>query len=206
VSVDPLRNSRIPVRQAATKIIKKTFSSDHPELLQKVQREISLVQLCDSRCFWALHDVDGSDHHIFIVDAPNGSLSDCIQLLATLPAISFFRQIICGLDYLHQHGVCHQDLKPENALSSAANQLFISDFGLGCWIANSIANGSCGAAMYSVAEIICGVPCDGRMSGTGVRASFCAMFTATFRFLGDSVRALAQRIKKGTSTIRRTGF
>ncbi|KAL1757242.1 kinase-like domain-containing protein, partial [Schizophyllum commune] len=42
----------------------------------------------------------------------------------------YFQQMVCGVQYLHQEGVCHRDLKPENILLDAAGTLKISDFGL----------------------------------------------------------------------------
>ena len=41
---------------------------------------------------------------------------------------TYFRQIIEGLEYLHQHGVCHFDLKFENLLIGKDYQLKIADF------------------------------------------------------------------------------
>ncbi|KAL1743478.1 kinase-like domain-containing protein [Schizophyllum fasciatum] len=42
----------------------------------------------------------------------------------------YFQQMLSGVRYLHQEGVCHRDLKPENLLLDAAGTLKISDFGL----------------------------------------------------------------------------
>jgi len=40
------------------------------------------------------------------------------------------RQMLSGLDFLHQHRVCHRDLKPQNILLSKSGQIKIADFGL----------------------------------------------------------------------------
>ncbi|KAH7884179.1 kinase-like domain-containing protein [Phlebopus sp. FC_14] len=42
----------------------------------------------------------------------------------------YFNQLLAGMDYIHNQGVCHRDLKPENLLLDAGGTLKISDFGL----------------------------------------------------------------------------
>ncbi|KZP04235.1 Pkinase-domain-containing protein [Athelia psychrophila] len=42
----------------------------------------------------------------------------------------YFGQLVNGMNYIHEQGVCHRDLKPENLLLDAAGALKISDFGL----------------------------------------------------------------------------
>ncbi|EAU93582.1 CAMK/CAMKL/CHK1 protein kinase [Coprinopsis cinerea okayama7 len=55
--------------------------------------------------------------------APDKGVSDDLAHL-------YFNQLIAGMDYIHQQGVCHRDLKPENLLLDVAGTLKISDFGL----------------------------------------------------------------------------
>ncbi|KAF9042380.1 CAMK/CAMKL/CHK1 protein kinase [Panaeolus papilionaceus] len=42
----------------------------------------------------------------------------------------YFNQLVSGMKYIHNQGVCHRDLKPENLLLDVAGQLKITDFGL----------------------------------------------------------------------------
>ncbi|KAH8814598.1 CAMK/CAMKL/CHK1 protein kinase [Flagelloscypha sp. PMI_526] len=42
----------------------------------------------------------------------------------------YFQQLLDGMAYIHDQGVCHRDLKPENILLDITGVLKISDFGL----------------------------------------------------------------------------
>jgi BR serine/threonine kinase len=176
------------------------------------------MRLFDHPCILPLRDVYESDHHIFIIEgyAPNGSISDYLDCIPKIVAVSFFRQIIYGLEYLHRHRICHRDLKPENLLLTAANQILIADFGFACWMPNNVAMTSCGSPLYSAPEIIRGVPYDGRISdiwsaGVILYVMLTVCFVAGFAsaiwhfnsqgklpFNGESIRAIAQRIKRGS--------
>ncbi|RDX49474.1 CAMK/CAMKL/CHK1 protein kinase [Lentinus brumalis] len=71
----------------------------------------------------------------------------------------YFCQMIAGLQYLHDEGVCHRDLKPENLLLDAAGTLKISDFGL-CAVykiketgKTRVLNERCGSLPYIAPEL-----------------------------------------------------
>ncbi|KAK7047155.1 Chk1 protein kinase [Paramarasmius palmivorus] len=55
--------------------------------------------------------------------APDVGVSDEVAHL-------YFNQLVCGMQFIHDEGVCHRDLKPENLLLDAAGTLKICDFGL----------------------------------------------------------------------------
>ena len=51
--------------------------------------------------------------------------------LSEKQACKFYQELISGIEYIHQSGVCHRDLKPENLLLDSKNNNIIKviDFG-----------------------------------------------------------------------------
>lgn len=79
----------------------------------------------------------------------------------------YFQQLVDGVAYCHERGVCHRDLKPENLLLDAAGRLKISDFGLSCLPeakGRSMAalRTTCGTPNYVAPEVLRGEGYDGR--------------------------------------------
>ncbi|KAL9587751.1 MAG: hypothetical protein Q9212_000043 [Teloschistes hypoglaucus] len=70
----------------------------------------------------------------------------------------YFKQLMCGVEYLHEMGVAHRDLKPENLLLTAHGSLKITDFGNGecfrmAWETEAhMTAGLCGSAPYIAPE------------------------------------------------------
>ncbi|KAL2753330.1 hypothetical protein ACRALDRAFT_2075611, partial [Sodiomyces alcalophilus JCM 7366] len=70
----------------------------------------------------------------------------------------FFKQMMRGVEYLHDMGVAHRDLKPENLLLTTRGALKITDFGNGecfrmAWETDPhMVSGLCGSAPYIAPE------------------------------------------------------
>ena len=57
--------------------------------------------------------------------------TDQKRVLSEEKALKYFRELMLGLDYLHNHAhVIHRDIKPENLLIDSEDHLKISDFGV----------------------------------------------------------------------------
>lgn len=61
---------------------------------------------------------------------PNGSLNKRIGQCSEDEAWKILEQVSSGLAYLHQRGIVHQDIKPDNILVDANKDYVITDFGI----------------------------------------------------------------------------
>ena len=78
--------------------------------------------------------------------------------LEVMEADCYFKQMMRGVEYMHEMGVAHRDLKPENLLLTTHGSLKITDFGNGecfrmAWESDAhMVTGLCGSAPYIAPE------------------------------------------------------
>lgn len=81
--------------------------------------------------------------------------------LEYIEADCFFKQLIRGVNYIHELGVAHRDLKPENILLTSNGVVKITDFGNSecfkmAWEKNIyLSSGICGSTPYIAPEEYC---------------------------------------------------
>jgi len=148
-------------QQVAIKILPQTGESAVD--MQRAMREIDILMKLSHPCIISLHQVIHHKQKLYIVmDYIHGTdLMAYIQAnngLSEKEAQRCFRQIVSALDYCHQHGVIHRDVKPKNILVDMQGNLKLIDFGMSNWIEEGkLRSTFCGTPAFASPEIILGI-------------------------------------------------
>jgi serine/threonine protein kinase len=154
------RHKTTPIR-VAIKVIKTRNPDDEAEQMQ-IRREISILQQMNhpfiAKLFFATHE--GWTHALVQEYAPNGTLLDFVLQNGPLPEEKiqfYFLQLVAAVDYLHNvRKVAHRDLKLENVLLDAHDNIKLIDFGLSNVMHDdgSAFSTICGSPEYLAPEVI----------------------------------------------------
>ncbi|KAI8079983.1 kinase-like domain-containing protein [Halteromyces radiatus] len=121
--------------------IPTTSSDRHNQQLHDtadaLYREIQLLKDLehDNIVQYLGYDVDEEEGHIniFLEYVPGGSIASCLSKQGKFEEslVSYFtRQILLGLEYLHDRNILHRDIKAGNVLLTHTGTCKITDFGL----------------------------------------------------------------------------
>lgn len=81
---------------------------------------------------WGFCAANGVKHPFYVMPRYPMTLRDLIKKgIGFDKVLSYFLQLLSGLEMAHREGIWHRDLKPENILfAQDANQMVIADFGI----------------------------------------------------------------------------
>jgi serine/threonine protein kinase len=117
----------------------------------------------------------------------------------------YFRQLVDGVFYCHQNGVCHRDLKPENLLLDENGDLKISDFGLSALYDGgegensraSLLHTTCGTPNYVAPEVLADKGYDGRAADVwSIGVILYVLLAGFLPFDEPTMSALFRKIQK----------
>jgi len=125
-------------RQAVIKVIDPPSHSD-PGYMERFEREAQIIGQLDHPNIVRLYRYDEQDGWLYmamqhIEGADLGVMLENYRAEKTFiepdEARRVIREICSALDYAHEKGIIHRDVKPANILLDRQGQSFLSDFGL----------------------------------------------------------------------------
>ncbi len=115
------------------KILRNEITAENTALARFME-EYSLVERIQSRHVARIHDHGTVDGHTYLVMEffEGGDLSKRLadQAVAPEEALRIFRELMFALGDIHEKGVLHRDLKPQNIMFRNDGSLAIVDFGI----------------------------------------------------------------------------
>lgn len=186
-------------RYVALKVMHPTANLQ-PALLRRFENEArSLAQLSHPAIVRVL-DYGEQDGWPYLVleYIPSGTLKDMMLHgpIAWRDAARFLAPIARALEYAHQHGIIHRDVKPSNILMTESGQPMLSDFGIAKTLEGDTSTDitttglRLGTPEYMSPEQCTGSPVDARTDIYSLGIVLYEMLTGRKPFTADSSMAV----------------
>ena len=112
-------------------------------------------------------------------------------------AIPLLLQLCDALEAVHQAGIIHRDVKPENVVVMSDGAVKLTDFGV-AWMENEATltrtGGVLGSPAYMSPEQVLGKPVDRRSDVYSLAVTLYQVLTGSLPFQGGSILELAQQV------------
>jgi serine/threonine protein kinase/tetratricopeptide (TPR) repeat protein len=189
-------------RDVALKLIRADIGAN-PEALERFKREIQLSSKITHRNVLRVYDLGASEgiKYLTMQFVEGEDLSTILERGGPLPTprlIHIFRQILEGLIAAHEQGVVHRDLKPQNIMLDASDNVFVTDFGLAKSLEQSGMTQTgviVGTPYYMSPEQVKGSPIDHRSDIYSLGVILYQMSTGQLPFTGSTpYEVMAQRL------------
>ncbi len=124
---------------------------------QQIPREISLLKDLNHPNILRLLDygTEADTPYLVFEYTPNGTLRDRHPRGSQVPlptVIEYVKQVASALQYIHDQGIIHRDVKPENMLLGNDGKILLNDFGLAVTYPGTTANSPAGTPRYMAPE------------------------------------------------------
>jgi serine/threonine protein kinase len=144
-------------RKVAVKRLAKPYSLEDAK---RFGREVRIMEkLNHQNVVKVLFSNLESDPPSFVMPLAESNLNDILSDLRQSEdrRIFIFQQILDGLQYAHENGVIHRDIKPHNILILKNDRVLITDFGIGRFVTRdtttlTVQGAQLGTVMYAAPE------------------------------------------------------
>ncbi|KAG2109862.1 kinase-like domain-containing protein [Suillus discolor] len=195
--LQPLVNSRASLATQQAKSEKQRLGIDREIIMMKLMNHPNILRIYDvfegeKELYLVLEYVEGGELFDFLVNRGR---------LPPLEALSFFKQIVYGLNYAHTFSIIHRDLKPENILIHSLKPPLIklADWGMAAFAPPALQlETSCGSPHYASPEIVNGLKYRGNATDIwSCGVILFALLTGRLPFDDKNVRILLSKVKAG---------
>ncbi|XP_052851671.1 ovarian-specific serine/threonine-protein kinase Lok isoform X1 [Drosophila gunungcola] len=202
-------------QQYAMKIVKKNMlsGSARPSTNfsdpDRVLNEAKIMKNLSHPCVVRMHDIVDKPDSVYMVlefmrggDLLNRIINN--KLLSEETSKLYFYQMCHAVKYLHDRGITHRDLKPDNVLLETNDEetlLKVSDFGLSKFVQkDSVMRTLCGTPLYVAPEVLITGGREAYTKKVDIWSLGVVLFTClsgTLPFSDEYGTPAAQQIKKG---------
>jgi len=116
-----------------------SYHADSRETRERFRREAEAAASLDHPNILPIYEIgQGEDGLPFfsMKYAPRGSLQKAGPALRSEPrgCVKLMAKVACAVQFAHEHGILHRDLKPGNILLDGRGEPLVTDFGLAKWL------------------------------------------------------------------------
>ncbi|HLV97610.1 MAG TPA: protein kinase [Ktedonobacterales bacterium] len=188
-------------REVAIKVLADALSKE-PGYLERFRREARAVAKLNHPNIVPVYDFGEQGNLTYLVMPliPGGTLRDYLAQRRRLPlaeALAILEQVASALQYAHERGLVHRDVKPANILMSAEGRALLSDFGIVRLVEKGDSSATLtrmgafvGSPEYAAPEMVTGAPVDQRVDLYALGVVLFQMLTGQLPFAAPTPVAL----------------
>ncbi len=186
-------------RVVAMKMVRPELAASG-QAMSRFKQELLLASRISHKNILRIHDLGDWNGVKFITMAfvQGADLAGLLDREGRLPferALKFSRQLCAALEAAHHEGVVHRDLKPQNVLIDASDNVYITDFGLAKSLESAVTQMTrtgqiLGTPRYMSPEQVEAAEVDHRSDIYSLGLILYEMFTGSLPFRGDSAMQL----------------